>query len=73
MAEGFEDLIVRCGDPKALDTLLGQLPMVAAQVVDGTWDPTESTCTVRVFGSSGFLRFAFKQQGYGEILGVAGG
>lgn len=65
----FTDLLVRTGSATALDETLQQLPMCQAVVVDGSWNASESTCTVRVFGDAGFVRFALANQGYGEVIG----
>lgn len=62
----YVDIRVRTANPKALDATIQGLPMVAAVVVDGSWDG--DTCTIRCFGNDGFLRFALTQQGYAEIV-----
>jgi hypothetical protein len=64
----YTDLTVRTGSAELLDSTLRQLPMALAVVVDGTWDPDRRTCTVRVFGNVGFVKFALANQGYGEVL-----
>ena len=63
----FTDIEVRTTNPKALDDTVQQLPMVAAVVVDGSWNG--DTCTVRVLGGDpGFVAFAIENQGYGEVI-----
>lgn len=57
-----EDITVRTANPEALDATMQGL---GAVVVEGSWNG--DTCTVRVLGDPGFVRFAIKQQGYGEI------
>lgn len=64
-----ETYIVRTGSPEALGDTLAGLPMIHAVVVDGSWNPTERTCHVEVFGPAGFFLFAMEKQGYGEVLG----
>lgn len=63
------DLIVTTRNPELLDRTVQRLPLTAAVVVDGSYDPGAGTCRVRVFGDPGFLRFAITQQGYGTIVG----
>jgi hypothetical protein len=61
------DLIVKTANPAMLDETVQQLPMCAAQVVDGSYDG--QTCRLRVFSGLGFLKFALTEQGYGEVVG----
>lgn len=58
------DLIVRTANPKLLDDTVQQLG--AAVVVDGSFNG--ETCRVRVFGPSGYIKFALANQGYGEVV-----
>lgn len=61
------DIRVRTANPTMLDETLRQLPMVAAAVVEDSYDG--EACTVRVLaGDPGFLKFAITNQGYGEIV-----
>jgi hypothetical protein len=46
-----------------LDSTIQQLG--AAAVIDGSFDG--ATCTVRIFGDPGFIKFAIVNQGYGVI------
>jgi hypothetical protein len=66
MTEGYADIRVRTANPDALDQTIQQLPACAAVVVEGSHNG--DTCTVRVFGGEGFLRYALTNQGYGEII-----
>lgn len=59
------DLVVRTRNPEPLDQTVQQLG--AAVVVDGTFDG--DTCRVRVFGPTGYIKFALRTQGYGEVVG----
>lgn len=59
------DLIVRTANPGLLDTTVQQLG--AAVIVDGSYNG--DTCRVRVFGPTGYLKFALANQGYGEVIG----
>lgn len=63
--EEVTDLIVRTRNPQLLDATVQQLG--PAVVVDGTYNG--DTCHVRVFGPSGYIKFAITNQGYGEIVG----
>lgn len=58
------DLIVKTPNPGALDQVMQQL---GAAVVDGSYNG--ETCRVRVFGDPGYVKFAMKNQGYGELVG----
>lgn len=66
MSESYTDIQVRTANPEMLDQTIQQLPACAAVVVDGSYNG--DTCTVRVFGGEGFLRYALTNQGYGEIV-----
>jgi hypothetical protein len=46
----FTDVIVKTGNPEALDATVQALPGVAAAVVDGTWNG--ESCHVRVQGDT---------------------
>ncbi len=59
------DLIVRTSNPKLLDRTVQQLG--AAVVVEGSYNG--DTCRVRVFGPTGYIKFALTNQGYGEVVG----
>jgi hypothetical protein len=59
------DLIVRTRNPELLDRTVQQLG--PAVVVEGSYDG--ETCRVRVFGSTGYIKFALANQGYGELVG----
>jgi hypothetical protein len=61
------DLIVRTTNPELLDRTVQQLPGATAAVVEGSFDG--ETCRLRVFGDTGFVKFALKSQGYGEVAG----
>jgi hypothetical protein len=63
MAE-VTDLIVRTSNPEMLDRTVQQLG--PAVVVEGSYDG--ETCRVRVFGPTGFIKFALENQGYGELV-----
>lgn len=58
------DLIVQTNNPDALDATVQQLG--PAVVVDGSFDG--KSCTVRVFGDPGYIKFAIDHQGYGKVL-----
>jgi hypothetical protein len=60
----FTDITVRTANPKMLDSTVQQLGPAA--VIDGSFDG--DTCIVRIFGDPGFIKFAIKNQGYGEIV-----
>lgn len=60
------ELVVKTADPQLLDETVQQLPGCVASVVDGSFDGT--TCRLRVHSGLHFLRFAFINQGYGEIV-----
>lgn len=65
MAEKFEDIEVRCGNPDALDSVVQQLG--AAAVINGSWNG--ETCKVRCFGGcSRYVQFAIAHQGYGTVV-----
>jgi hypothetical protein len=64
-----EIFVVRTGSPEALAETLRGLPMIHAIVIDDSWNPTERTCQVQVFGPTGFFVYAMEKQGYGEVLG----
>jgi hypothetical protein len=65
MSEQFTDLVVKCGNPKDLDSVVQQLG--PAVVIDGSWNG--ETCRVRVFGNPGYVKFAIDHQGYGQVIG----
>lgn len=59
----YTDIRVRTKNPEALDKVMVQL---GACVIEGTWH--NGICLVRVFGNPGFVKFAIKNQGYGEVI-----
>lgn len=64
------DIRIRTGDTReGLQALLDGLPMIVATVADHQQE--EGVHEVRVLRGIDFLRFAFEQQGYGEILDQA--
>jgi hypothetical protein len=69
MSERFTDLIVKCRNPEALDSVVQQLR--PAVVIEGTWNG--QTCKVRVFGHPGYVKFAIDRQGYGTVLSEESG
>lgn len=63
----YTDIKIRTANPEGLDGTVQQLPMVAAVVVENSWDG--DTCIVRVLGGDpGFVKFAITNQGYGEVV-----
>lgn len=60
------DIRVETPNPKALDDVMRQLPMVHARVVEDSWDG--AVCTVRVLDNADFVRFAITNQGYGKVV-----
>jgi hypothetical protein len=61
----YTDIKVRTANPKLLDETVKALPMCKAAVLN---DYDGTTCTLRVFGGEGFVRFALVNQGYAEIV-----
>jgi hypothetical protein len=66
------DFLVETGNPEALDNTLQALPMMRAFVVGrgvpGGIVKHEGYHVVRVFGDTGFFKFACEQQGYCKVI-----
>lgn len=66
------DFLVETGNPERLDDTFQQLPMMRAFVVGrgvpGGIVEREGGYVVRVFGDTGFFKFACEQQGYCRII-----
>jgi hypothetical protein len=60
----YTDITVRTANPAMLDETVQQLG--PAVVVEDSWNG--DTCTMRIYGDPGFIIFAIKSQGYGEVL-----
>ena len=73
-SEGVVELLVRVGNPDALDATLTALPGCIARVV-GCGTPEgpqrrEGCYVVRVLRGAKFAEFAIRSQGYAEIVSV---
>lgn len=66
------DFLVQTGNPEMLDDTLAQLPGMYARVIGRTTPGgiqyKEGYPVVRVFGDTGWFRFAMEQQGYCKII-----
>lgn len=64
------DLIVKTGNPEALDRILQTFGAVVVQsdIDKPTYMQKNGGYVVRCFGSPDFIKFAIKNQGYGEVL-----
>ena len=66
------DFLVETGNPEYLDDTLQQLPNMYARVVGrgvtGGIVKREGGYVVRVFGDTGWFKFAVEQQGYCKII-----
>jgi hypothetical protein len=66
------DFLVETGNPERLDDTLQALPMMHAFVVGrgvpGDIAYREGYPVVRVFGDTGFFKFAVENQGYCKII-----
>jgi hypothetical protein len=64
------DFLIKCGNPEAFDRTIQQLG--AAALIEnggkGQYLQKDGYYIMRVFGDSGFLRFAIENQGYGKII-----
>ena len=67
-----QELLVKTGNPAALDQILHELGGCVCQQPDGSYVVVESQVyAVRAFGRPlDFLRFAITAQGYGEVVGM---
>lgn len=64
------DIIVKTGNPAALDGILKQFGAVVVQsdIDKPIYMERDGGYVVRVFGDPGFVKFVIKNQGYGEII-----
>jgi hypothetical protein len=66
------DFLVEVKNPEMLDDTLQQMPMITARVVGrgvpGGIVKHDGYPVVRVFGDTGFFRFAMEQQGYCKVI-----
>ncbi len=66
------DFLVETGNPERLDDTLQALPMMRAFVVGrgvpGGIAKKDGYPVVRVFGDTGFFKFAVEHQGYCKII-----
>jgi hypothetical protein len=64
------DLIVKTGNPAALDRILQTFGAVVVQsdIDKPIYMQKDGGYVVRCFGNAGFIKFAIKNQGYGEVL-----
>lgn len=61
------DFLIECGNPEAFDRTIQSLG--AAALVGGPdYIKKDGYYVMRVFGDSGFIKFAVKNQGYGKIV-----
>ena len=67
---GRTDILVRCGNPKALDQILNQMGAALVQNNPEEYMMVNDCYVVRVLnGNNSFIKFAIVQQGYGEVVG----
>lgn len=64
---GATDILVRTANPGMLDATVQQLGP-AAVVGAPDYVMVDGCYVVRVFGDPGFVKFAIKNQGYGEVV-----
>lgn len=66
----YTDFLIECGNPKAFDQTIQQLgAAVLCQNDDNSYAKNiDGYYTMRVYGDSGFVIFAIKNQGYGKII-----
>jgi len=62
------DILVRTRDPAMLDATVQQLGPAAVVGGPGPYVMVDGCYVVRVFGNPGFIEFAIRQQGYGEVV-----
>jgi len=66
----MKDLIVKTANPESLDKTLNNIGAVVMQNPDGSYPVVKGGYRCRALnGNTDFLRFAIKNQGYGEIIG----
>ena len=63
---GPNDFFIGAGNPEALDATLNQLGAALLQSIDGSYTTSNGRHVVRCLASPAFIKFACKQQGYGE-------
>jgi predicted phage terminase large subunit-like protein len=69
MAEPLPNqIVVKAGNPAALDRTLNELGAVIEQDDDGQYIARNGGWLVRVVGDVEFVKFAIRNQGYGEII-----
>lgn len=64
------DIIVKTGNPAALDGILKQFGAVVVQsdLDRPTYMQRDGGYVIRVFGDPSFVKFMIKNQGYGEFI-----
>ena len=68
--EGRKDILVRCGNPKALDQTLNQIGAALVQDTDESYMLVNDCYVVRVLnGNNSYIKFVIVHQGYGEVIG----
>lgn len=64
------DIIVKTGNPAALDRILQTFGAVVVQsdIDKPTYMQKDGGYVVRCFGNADFIKFAIKNQGYGQVI-----
>lgn len=62
------DFLVECANPKAFDNTIQQLGAAALIQQGDGYLKKDGYHVMRVFGDSGFVEFAIKNQGYGKVV-----
>ena len=64
------DIIVKTGNPAALDCILQQFSACVCQIDINKpiYKQRDGGYVVRCFGDSNFIKFLIKNQGYGEVV-----
>ena len=64
----FTDILVKTGNPKALDLAVNSFTSALLQSPDGSYIERDGGYVIRCFGSVGFLKYVIENQGYGEVV-----
>lgn len=65
----YTDYLVKCKNPKYFDQTVNMMGAVLQQNQDDSYvQDKDGYYNMRVLGDAGFVEFAIKNQGYGEII-----
>jgi hypothetical protein len=65
----YTDVFVETSNPEMLDQTIASLGAALIQDGEGNYELEDGYYVARVFGDSGFLKFALETQGYARVHG----